>query len=100
MLIYTHPLLYQVVNVQNLLSLHHIETIVRNEYAAGATGDLSANETWAELWLQDERDQAQAQQLIAQMDEQSREEWFCSQCGEKNSGSFEVCWQCQTERRL
>lgn len=98
LLIYTHPLLYQVVNVQNLLKLRHIATTVRNEFSAGGTGDLSANETWAELWLEDERDQPQAQAIIDEMNRQASEEWFCSRCGEENSGSFEFCWNCQQSR--
>jgi hypothetical protein len=92
-------MLYQVINVQNLLNLKHITTTVRNEFSSGATGDLSANDTWAELWLDDERDEDLAKGLIQKMDEAAKEEWFCSQCGEKNGGSFEICWQCQTEQK-
>lgn len=100
MLIYTHPLLYQVVNVQNLLSLKNISTTIRNEFASGGTGDLSANDTWAELWLDDDRDEVQARNIISELNQQANEEWFCSHCGEKNGGAFEVCWQCNTERNL
>jgi hypothetical protein len=98
MLIYTHPLLYQVVNVQNLLKLKNITSTIRNEYSAGGTGDLSANETWAELWLDDSRDEVLAKEIIATMNTESEEEWFCGNCGEKNAGSFELCWSCQTEK--
>jgi hypothetical protein len=93
-------MLYQVVNVQNLLQLNHIKSSLRNEFSAGATGDLSANDTWVELWLDDERDKTLAEKLIAEINEQSGEEWFCSACGEKNSASFEICWQCQKERSM
>lgn len=100
LLIYTHPLLYQVVNVQNLLKLRHIETTLRNEFSAGGTGDLSANETWAELWLVDERDAPLATTIIDEMNAVSDEDWFCSRCGEKNGGAFELCWQCEHPRQL
>ena len=99
MLIYTHPLLYQVVNVKNLLALRHIQCSVRNEFASGGTGDLSANDTWAELWLDDDRDEAIAKKVIDDMNKAADNDWFCGSCGEKNAGSFEVCWQCQTECR-
>lgn len=98
MLIYTHPMLYQVVNVQNLLAHKHIKTTVRNEFSGGATGELSANDTWVELWLDDERDLAVAEAIIRDMKTEAEQEWFCSHCGESNAGSFEVCWQCGTER--
>lgn len=98
LLIYTHPLLYQVVNVQNLLQMKHINTVIRNEYSGGATGDLSANDTWVELWLEDERDSVLAESIIEEMNSKADDDWFCKKCGEKNGGSFELCWQCQHPR--
>jgi hypothetical protein len=99
MRIYTHPMLYQVVNVQNLLQLNGIETRVRNQYAGGAAGDLAINETWVELWLCDERDQEKAALIIESLTQQAQESWSCGSCGERNSGSFEFCWQCQSPRK-
>jgi len=99
MLIYTHPNLYQVVNVQNLLKVSRIESQVRNEYAAGGTGDLSANDTWVELWLEDERDETKAEEIIRALKTEDVEDWFCSKCGEKNGGAFEFCWHCQNEQK-
>jgi hypothetical protein len=93
-------MLYQVVNVQNLLLLNHIKASLRNEFSSGGTGDLSANDTWVELWLDDERDKALAEKLIAKINDQSDDDWFCSACGEKNSAAFEICWQCQKERSM
>jgi hypothetical protein len=29
---------------------------------------------------------------------QDQQEWTCSECGEGNGSSFEVCWQCQAPR--
>lgn len=98
MLIYTHPMLYQVTNVQNLLKLKGIPTEIRNEFAGGGTGELAANETWVELWLVDDRDQIIAEQLILEMNASVEQEWFCGQCGEQNPGSFESCWQCQSAK--
>ncbi len=100
MLIYTHPLLYQVVNVKNLLALRRIQCSVRNEFSSGGTGDLSANDTWVELWLNDERDAPLAKKLIDEMQSALEKEWFCGTCGEKNAGSFELCWQCHIERKV
>ena len=96
MQIYTHPMLYQVVNVQNVLAISGIETQVRNQYAGGAAGDLAITETWVELWLCDERDQLKATEILEALLKEEQGSWACGSCGERNSGAFEVCWQCQT----
>lgn len=98
MLIYTHPLLLNVVNVQNLLELHSIKTKLRNEFASGATGDLAPGETWVELWLEDERDEQRAKAHVEKLKHQQDEVWYCNECGEENTGAFEFCWQCQAEQ--
>lgn len=97
--IYTHPNLYQVVNIQNLLQLKHIQTSIRNEFASGGSGELAPHDVWPELWLSDERDESLAKSIIEQIELQATEEWYCSQCGEKNAGSFDYCWQCEAERK-
>ena len=97
--IYTHPNLYQVVNIQNLLQLKHIQTSIRNEFAAGGSGELAPQDVWPELWLGDDRDETLAKSILAEIDKTETEEWFCGQCGEKNAGSFDFCWQCEAERK-
>ncbi len=97
-LIYTHPNLYQVINIQNILNLKNIKTNVRNEFAAGGAGELSPVDVWPELRLEDEHDEALAKELIDKAVLVVAEEWFCGDCGETNDGSFEVCWQCQSEK--
>ncbi len=99
MVIYSHPLLYQVINVQNLLKLSGISTGVRNQYASGAAGDLAIGETWVELWLDDDRDHLIAQRIIGNMLSVQVDDWYCGHCGEKNAGSFDICWQCQKPRK-
>lgn len=98
MLIYTHPQLYQVANVQNLLAIRHIRTSIRNQYAGGAIGELSANDAWVELWLDDERDEALAKRLMADLLSEPQPDWHCPLCQEANPDKFETCWSCQAER--
>lgn len=98
MKIFTHPSLYQVVNVQNLLRFKRIKTTIRNEYLAGGSGELAPQDTWPELWLNDETDWARAEELVESLNVEN-EPWFCTQCGEHNDGSFDYCWQCQTEHK-
>ena len=96
--IYAHPNLYQVVNVQNSLRMHQIETSLRNEFAAGGSGELSPIDVWPELWLVDERDRIEAQRVVDEATASALEDWICSACGESNGGAFEVCWSCGGDR--
>jgi len=96
--IYSHPNLYQVINVQNSLRMHKIETSLRNEFAAGGSGELSPIDVWPELWLVDEGDRIEAQRLIVEATATTEEEWSCSACAEPNGGAFELCWSCGGER--
>ncbi|WP_449290063.1 DUF7577 domain-containing protein [Oceanisphaera ostreae] len=32
--------------------------------------------------------------ILARYQQDERPAWHCSQCGEHNAGSFEICWQC------
>ena len=97
--IYTHPNLYQVVNIQNLLDLKRIRTSVRNEFASGGSGELAPQDVWPELWLEDERDLGLAQNILAEIAANEQDDWYCGQCGESNAGSFDFCWDCEAPRK-
>jgi hypothetical protein len=96
--IYTHPNLYQVVNIQNLLAMKHIETTVRNEFVSGGAGELAPQDVWPELWLQNDSDETLAKSVINEQTEAELDDWFCGKCGESNAGSFDYCWQCETTK--
>lgn len=99
-MVFTHPNLFQVTNVQNLLSMANIQTIIRHEFQSAGAGELSPQDTWPELWLVDDRDLIIAHARIKSLAEAGeRLAWFCGQCGEKNDGAFEFCWQCQAESK-
>ncbi len=94
--IYTHPSLLMVTHARNLLLQIGIDTQLRNEYAAGAAGELALSECWPELWLENHlftRASAELQRLNT-LPEHS---WLCPHCAEQNHASFEVCWQCGAE---
>jgi len=95
-LIYSQSQLVLVINAQNLLSRAGIKSQLKNEYLAGAAGDLSPFDTWPELWVE-QADIDQARVIIDAMTCQANSEWLCTQCGESNGGAFEQCWQCATE---
>jgi len=97
-LIYTDENRFLVSNMKNILQNEGVDVTLKNEYIAGGAGDLSPFDTWLELWVT-EKDYAKALKIITSIDNtDSTHDWFCSQCHEKNSASFEICWQCQHER--
>jgi len=98
-LIYTNENQFIVSNVQNVVQNAGIDVTLKNEYVAGGAGDLSPFDTWLELWVTEDKDYDKAIKIIASINNtDNTDDWFCSQCHEKNSSSFEICWQCQHER--
>jgi hypothetical protein len=98
-LIYTHENRFLVYNIQNIVENAHIATTLKNEYASSAAGDLVPHETWLELWVVEDDDYRLAMTAIDTAFKQGNPiEWVCQQCSERNTASFDVCWQCQTER--
>lgn len=84
-----------VFNMKNLLQAAGIETIVVNEFAAGAVGDLSTFDTWPELWLEDDGRFAEAEAILREVEDNSvRQAWFCRGCQEQNEAAFQICWNC------
>lgn len=98
-LIYTHENRLLVSNAQNILENAGIAVTLKNEYAGGASGDLSFLNTWLELWVINDEDYDKATHSIkAALNSTNDSEWMCSSCNETNSASFELCWNCQEEK--
>lgn len=98
-LLYTNENAFIVSNIQNIMHNAGINVTLKNEYVAGGAGDLSPFDTWLELWVTEDKDYEKAMKIISSIDNSdSTHDWYCSQCHEKNSASFEICWQCQHER--
>lgn len=97
-LLYTHENRFLVSNARNIVEAAGIATQLKNEYAIGGIGELSAFDAWMELWVKNDRDYEQARQLLeTSMSEQGAAEWRCANCGEQNDPSFETCWKCQRD---
>ena len=98
--LYTHENRLIVFNVRNLLEGAGIDCLIKNEFASGGAGDLVPIETWPEIWIRDERQYMQAEQLLLQLfsEDAPAFEWTCSHCREVNDGHFEVCWNCSQAR--
>lgn len=92
--VFTHENRLIVFNMKNVLEEHGIECLIKNEFASGGVGDLAPFETWPELWVVDEVDVGKAQKIFAQLNQSDESEWLCPRCGETNSASFKICWNC------
>lgn len=98
-MVYTHENRFFVSNAKNILEAKDIPVLLKNEYAAGAAGDLSPFDTWMELWVYHDEDYEKAIQLIeTAFNKNTEPDWVCTQCKETNVASFELCWQCQQDR--
>lgn len=86
--------LLQVAHARNLLIMAGIETEMRNQYLAGALGDLPMLETWPQLWVEDALESAALRALAAGAASPTGEPWTCAQCGEHLEPQFMTCWRC------
>ena len=99
-LIYTHPNLLIVGAMRNALDELGMETEIRNDILGGAAGEIAPGETWIELWIVNDEQAPAAMRRIQEIEHQpDEEEWNCHHCKEPNPATFELCWQCQTQRQ-
>jgi len=97
--VYSHENRLIVFNLKNVLEDAGIACVVENEFSSGGVGDLSPFETWPELWVVNDADEERAVKIIEDLNQPTQQDWYCSVCGEKNPGSFQVCWNCGAERK-
>jgi hypothetical protein len=98
-LVYTHENRLLVGNAQNILEQAGIQVIWKNEFASGATGELSSFDAWPELWVLDDNDYTEATAIIASsLSKNTDPEWTCATCNENNDAAFEFCWNCQSDK--
>ena len=85
---------------RNALDELGIETEIRNDILGGAAGEIAPGETWIELWIVNDEQAPAAMRRIQEIERQpDEEEWDCHHCEEPNPATFELCWQCQTQRQ-
>lgn len=93
--VFSHPQLVVVEQMRSLLAHHGIDAVLRNQYSAGASGELAPIDTWPELWLRREADRERALDLIRQQQRPVEgADWQCPACGAHSPATFDWCWQC------
>ena len=97
-MVYTNENRFLVGNAKNILELQGIDVTLKNEFASGAIGEVSAFDAWVEVWVLNDADYEDACSIIeSSLSKEGDDEWVCTSCKEKNDASFETCWNCQSE---
>jgi hypothetical protein len=96
-LVYSNENNFIVNNVKNLIEVQGIKTFLKNEFAQGAVGEVSAFDVWPEIWIVDDADFERAQLIVKSSQGNDNVDWVCQSCSETNASSFELCWNCQHE---
>ena len=94
--IFTAGSLVEAYLVQQLLESNSIRSIVFNENAQGAVGELPITEVWPEVWIEDHNFIKVAKAIIRgyENNQMTQPSHLCSSCAEQNPGNFELCWSC------
>lgn len=89
--------LLQVAHARNLLIAAGIDCEIRNQYLAGAMGDLPLLETWPQLMVE-EGDEIRSLRILERAAQPAPgEPWVCEACGERLEPQFTSCWRCGAE---
>ncbi|MBO9491561.1 DUF2007 domain-containing protein [Endozoicomonas sp. G2_1] len=101
-LVYKSEQRFSVNHLELQLNQLGIKTLIKNEFAGGAAGELSPIDVWPELWILEDTHEQLALKIVAEHEQNQQKgndiDWFCRSCGEANGAQFELCWQCQTVR--
>ncbi|WP_157980983.1 DUF2007 domain-containing protein [Idiomarina tyrosinivorans] len=82
--------------VIGLLQTKGISAAVNSNSSAGGIGELPADVLETAIQVPVSQLSA-AREIINDYETANHSnEWFCQNCQEKNPGSFEFCWSCQT----
>lgn len=87
--------------LHSVLEQAGIPCLLRNQYLAGALGDLPFNDCWPQLWVLHDADVRAALRLISERVPAVTvvlPGWECSVCREHLEGQFHQCWRCGAER--
>ncbi|MDP9012796.1 MAG: DUF2007 domain-containing protein [Pseudomonadota bacterium] len=95
--VYRAASLLQVAHARNVLLAAGIQSELRNQYLAGALGDLPMMETWPQLYVDDVDERFALSVLARAASTPSGAPWVCEGCGESLEPQFTQCWRCGTE---
>lgn len=81
--------------IKEMLEEAGIPCFIKNEYAIGGAGEIAPFDAWPEVWLTDDEWLNRAERMVAELEvDEARPSWVCKECGERNEGTFAICWRC------
>ena len=92
--VYRAASLLQVAHARNVLITAGIQCELRNQYLAGALGDLPMMETWPQLYVDDADERFALSALARAVAAPVGSPWVCPACGEELEPQFTQCWRC------
>ena len=92
--VYRAASLLQVAHARNVLITAGIQCELRNQYLAGALGDLPMMETWPQLYVDDDDETLALRALARAAAAPVGTMWTCTVCGEQLEPQFTQCWRC------
>jgi Putative prokaryotic signal transducing protein len=96
--VYRAASLLEVAHARNVLITAGIACELRNQYLAGALGDLPMMETWPQLYVEDGDERFALSVLRRASAATAGLPWICAGCGEKLEPQFLQCWRCGADR--
>ncbi|MFV2056891.1 MAG: putative signal transducing protein [Thiohalomonadales bacterium] len=98
--VYSAADLFMVTHAANVLNNHGIETLIENNFLAGAVGELPVFECWPRLFVVVDSNYKKALAIITTqiLAQKPSPNWLCSHCSEDNEGTFELCWSCGLDK--
>lgn len=100
--VYSTQLIPLAGHVKAILEGQGIECILKNDFLAGAAGELPPIECWPEVWIMEDAQYDEAMAIVAATtgsDAGSGQTWTCPQCHEELEGQFTNCWKCGAGQR-
>lgn len=95
--VYRAASLLQVAHARNVLITAGIQCELRNQYLAGALGDLPMMETWPQLYVDDVDERFALSALARAAAPAGGAPWICRTCSEELEPQFTQCWRCGSE---
>ena len=91
--------------IKGLLDTESIETYLSGENLSTIWGGLQTDFNQVDI-LVDEEKHSKAVEIIANYEEilkhsaRDGKSWQCEECNKVNPDTFEICWNCQTNRMI
>jgi hypothetical protein len=99
--LYTTQDLAMLSHLKNALIACGIHCEIRGEHLLSGVGQLPPIECWPELWVLDDAQVEEAENLLRKLlyiTGPTSRPWICAGCKEEIQGQFTDCWNCGAAR--